>query len=314
MLIIGNFDGVHIAHQALLRAARQIAAPARARVTALCFHPHPLTILNPAGAPALLSDFPRREGLLRAAGADEVVRLEPTPELLAQSPSDFVASLIERYAPLAIVEGPDFRFGRARAGDINTLRALGAQHNFSVRIIDPVEVALTDHTFVSASSTMARWLISRGRVADAARILTRPHALSGLVERGERLGRTLGFPTANITPHELLPADGVYAAFADLPNGQTLPAALSIGSKPTFNGAVRFTEAFILNPASSGAPWSPLEGLPEYHWPLTLRVVAWIREQLRFHDIPSLVAQIERDCDRVHDLLSSSSILEPARS
>jgi len=312
VLTIGNFDGVHLGHQALTRAARIIAdaASPRARVLALSFDPHPLTVLNPAYAPAPLTTFDHRADLLQAAGADEVVRLEPTPDLLNLSPEQFVERIVAVHHPIAIVEGPDFRFGKARAGGVHTLADLAPRHGFSVRILDTVEIALQDHTVAPVSSSLVRWLLSHGRITDAARALGRDYELLGTVVRGDRRGRELGFPTANLRTSQLLPADGVYAVWADLPDGRALPAALSVGTKPTFTDApARTAEAFLFRDDvprdPPHPPWSSLPSLPEYDWPLRLRLVAWIREQVRFPSVEALKDQMHRDCDRIRDTLTA---------
>ncbi len=232
-ITIGNFDGVHAGHRALVAAARALAG-VPGRVVALCFDPHPFSVLRPQLAPARLTTFPQREALLRQAGADAVVRLQPTTEFLALSPEQFIRSLIADYHPSAIVEGPDFHFGAGRKGSPATLAALGEGLGFSVQIVPPVEVVLEDQLTARASSTMVRWLLSVGRVADAARVLGRPHALSGMVRQGQRRGRTIGVPTANLEAEQMLPADGVYAAVATLPDGRRCGAAMNVGTPPTF--------------------------------------------------------------------------------
>lgn len=303
VLSIGNFDGVHIGHRAILARARSIAdkaaaGGARPRVVALSFFPHPATVLRSGDEPALLTPFDERAALLREAGADEAVRLEPDAALLSQAPEAFVEGLVERWAPRAIVEGPDFRFGRGRAGDAACLRRLGDRHGFETHVVPPVEVGLTDQLLVRASSTAARWLVGLGRVADAALVLGRPHRLVGEVVRGDRLGRTIGFPTANLRTPVLPPADGVYAGVARLPGGLRRPAAVHVGPRATFDAAARSVEAYVLD-------WTGPDlgaGEPEYGWPLTIELTAWLRDQAKFDGVGPLVAQIERDAARTRAL------------
>jgi riboflavin kinase/FMN adenylyltransferase len=306
IVTVGNFDGVHAGHAAILRRARELAAERNASggVVALAFDPHPATRLAPDRAPARLTTFEERAELLRRAGADRVERLEPTDELLGLSPEAFVESVVARHNPRAFIEGADFRFGRARAGTADTLRELGLARGFDVEVVPAVAAALCDHTVVTASSTMTRWLLERGRVRDAWNVLGRPHRLAGVVVRGDRRGRELGFPTANVDTQNMLPADGVYAAVARMPGGSSLPAAVSIGTKPQFGGVGRTAEAFILDAAP--APGQPhLLGLPEYGWPLVLELVGWVREQLRFDSVERLVEQMGRDCERVRRTVDS---------
>lgn len=309
---IGNFDGVHAGHAALIARARALADKHGARALAITFDPHPAVVLRPGLVPERLCPVERRAELLRAAGADEVVVLRPTPELLSQPPEGFVEMLVRQHAPLAFVEGPDFRFGKARAGDLNLLAALGAAHGFAVEPAAPVSAVLGDQSIVACSSTMARWLVGHGRVLDAWAVLGRPFEIEGEVVRGDRRGRTLGMPTANIAPRAMLPADGVYAGVATAPNGHRYAAAVSVGTKPTFTDApARTAEAFLIDmerahepeafaPAGQGeGAWRALPGLPEYGWPLRIALVGWVREQARFADVGALCAQMTRDVGRV---------------
>lgn len=301
-LTIGNFDGVHLGHRALIRRARELAP----RVVALAFDPHPAATLRPESAPPRLSTFEQRSAALYAAGASEVVRLAPNADFLNRSPHDFVAQLVQDYSPAFIVEGEDFRFGKARAGDIAALRTLGQSFRFSVEIVPPVEVALGDHQIARASSSLIRWLLAHGRVADAALVLGRNYQMTGTVAQGDQKGRTINCPTANLTSECMPPADGVYAALAHLSDGRTFPTALSVGTRPTFNGQDRRVEAHLLDFDPSTLPG-------EYGWSLTIELVAWVREQVRYHALPPLIEQIARDCARVRDLLTHNVPPTPHR-
>ncbi len=287
VLTIGNFDGVHRGHQAILARAKALAEGHRASVRAITFDPHPASILRPDQTPPRLTDAPRRADLLRAAGADEVVILPPTPELLSQTPERFIQTLVRAQNPAAMVEGGDFRFGKGRAGDVNTLRELGARYGFEVEVVAPVEVALCDQLLAPVSSSLIRWLLRRGRVADAARALGRAYELSGKVVEGERRGRTIGVPTANLDPSiavgRAIPGAGVYAGYA-LTGEQTHPAAISVGQKPTFQGRSLAIEAHLLD--FSGEL---------YGRPLTLRFTRWLRDQQAFPGVDALKAQLHRD-------------------
>lgn len=313
VITIGSFDGVHAGHVELLRRARAIAdEPATGgkgavRVAALAFDPHPRAALRPgAPGPARLTTFERRAALLRAAGADEVVRLTPDEATLGLSPEAFVGRLVRDHAPIAFVEGGDFRFGRDRAGDVGRLAELGRAGGFRVEVVPPVEVTLSDGTVARASSTLARRFIALGRARDASAILGRPHAVDGVVEGGQRRGRTLGFPTINVRPACLAPGDGVYAGFAELPGGRRFSAAISIGDKPTFGGDGRVVEAHLLG----GDPSEIVEALrplgPE-GWPVTLHVIAWVRDQVRFASAEALASQIARDCARVRAITAPAA-------
>lgn len=314
VITIGNFDGVHAGHAALIARARQVAAagPAPRRVLALTFDPHPLSTLRPEDTPPRLTTFSRRADLLRALGADRVVRLRPDHRTLHLTPEAFVRRLVERYRPVSFVEGSDFRFGRDRAGDVLRLAELGATMGFGVEVVPPVEVALTDQSIVAASSTLVRWLVAHSRVRDAAILLGRPYTLEGRVVRGDRRGRTIGFPTANLQAICLAPGDGVYAGRARLPSGENLPAAISVGTKPTFGHTERAVEAYLLTEPAAGTASKrrrsvTLPGLPEYGWDLTLEFIGWVRDQVRFESVESLVDQMRRDCERVAEIVAEGS-------
>jgi len=305
VVTIGNFDGVHVGHQAIIQSARRYAesAGSRVRVVAAVFAEHPATVLRPGAAPKPLTIFERRAALLREAGADEIVPIHPTPDLLARAPEEFLETFFMEHRPACIVEGDDFRFGAARSGDLHTLRAFAEQRGVQVRIVEQVDVALTNQHLVRASSTITRWLLDRGRIEDAARVLGRPHRLHGVVVRGDRRGQEIGYPTANLETGALIPADGIYAGFATLDDGAVWPAAISVGVKPTFDGAERAVEAYLCG-------WDGPEG-HEYGWGCALDLVAWIRGQARFASVASLVAQIDRDVDQILRTLGTLSDRTP---
>lgn len=298
---IGNFDGVHVGHAALMRAAREEVGP-DGRVVAIAFDPHPASMLSGRTAPAPLTTFDRRAALLRQAGADEVIRLEPTPDLLRLHPENFLSLVVERFAPSVFVEGHDFRFGRNRFGDLALLEAAGDVMGFRVRAVDGVDVELTDQTVVRASSTLARWLLSHGRVEDVAAMLGRPFRLEGPVRPGAQRGRTIGFPTANVDVRTALPGDGVYAAQSMLPDGRSLPAAVNVGRRPTVDNKKRLVEACVLD--AQGRP-APLD-IGRYNWTLELNLLAWMRDQVRFPSLGALTDQLQRDCARAAKLIDLS--------
>ncbi len=292
-ITIGNFDGVHVGHVQLIRTARA-AVGDDGRVIVLSFDPHPISVLAPEKAPERLSTCEQRIQLLVDAGADEVACLNPTREFLNQVPEEFLSSFVDSYQPQVIVEGPDFHFGLGRSGNVQTLRDLESLHGYRAIIIDPVDIALSDHTLVRASSSMIRWLIHQGRVRDAALLLNRPYEFTGQVTVGDQRGRTLGVPTANLAPNGLLlPADGIYAGLAWKPDGTTYPAAISIGNKPTFGGSNRVCEAHLLGYDGDH---------DDYGWDLRLQFEHWLRDQLAYPDVRSLVSQLQLDIQRVQAL------------
>jgi riboflavin kinase/FMN adenylyltransferase len=283
---IGNFDGVHLGHQALLSAARAAAGGGGA-VIAVTFEPHPSAILRGSCPDRLVSPDDRR-ACLASAGATRVETIEPDARLLALSPEEFIAELAQRVPFDVIVEGADFRFGRGRSGDVRTLRDIGERSGFRTIVVDEVEVPLCDGHLVPARSSTARWLLSLGRVADAARVLGRPHRVSGDVVRGAARGRGIGYPTANISMGEVtLPKDGVYACTVTLPDGSRWAAAASVGTNPTFGACPRTLEVHILRMDHS---------TDLYGQRLHVDFDRWIRPMLAFPSVDALVAQMGRDC------------------
>lgn len=306
ILTIGHFDGVHLGHRALLARARALAGPARARVVAMAFDPSPLSVLRPAQEPARLTSLETKARRLRAAGADEVRILTPTPELLAVPAEAFVEQLVADFAPAAFVEGPDFRFGNDRRGDAALLRQLGERHGFGVEIVPPAHAALADQCLVPVRSSLVRWLLRQGRVLDAATCLGQPFELTSEVVEGEKRGRTIGVPTINFDVDALagwvIPADAVYAGHATLPDGKVVPAAISIGVKPTFRGrgGTRVIEAHL--PGFSG---------DLYGRRITLAFTRWLRDQWAFPGVDALRAQLARDIQQAR---AGSELALPAWS
>ncbi|UCD75085.1 MAG: riboflavin biosynthesis protein RibF [Phycisphaerales bacterium] len=296
-ITIGNFDGVHVGHIQLVRMARA-AVGDEGHVIVLSFDPHPASILHPEQVPQRLSTCEQRSRLLKQVGADEITCLQPTLEFLQQEPEEFLTTTVNPYRPDVIVEGPDFRFGHGRAGTVQTLRSLEARHGFHTVVIDPVEIALSDHSLVRVSSSVIRWLLERGRVRDAARLLGRPYELVGPVIAGDRRGREIGIPTANLDHDDLLlPGDGIYAGTAVLDDGRSCPAAISVGRKPTFGGGERICEAHLLGHDG------PLD---DYGWTAHLQFHDWIRDQVAFSSVQRLVRQMHRDIARVGALRATA--------
>jgi riboflavin kinase/FMN adenylyltransferase len=310
VITIGNFDGVHKGHQAIFCRAKQLAQSAGLKLTALTFDPHPATVLRPSSVPPRLMTLEDKCNALVTAGVDDVVVLEPTGELLARTPGDFIEHLCEEYRPVAIVEGHDFRFGRDRQGDMNQLRELGqaggvSGRGFDVHEVETVELALANLQLAPVRSSLIRWLIGVGRVGDASVCLGQPYQLTGTVEQGEQRGSSIGIPTANLDPDKLagmmVPGDGVYGGEAILPDGSSHKAAISVGIKPTF-GKNRLTiEAHLLDFVGD-----------LYGQSLTLRFTRWLRDQQRFPSIDTLKTQLHRDIADVRQGFNLQSKLKSA--
>ncbi len=304
-ITIGNFDGVHLGHRALLDAARfQIGAADR--VVAVTFEPAPAVVLGLPEVSRIVAASERRRRLLEA-GADEVVELATTTDLLGLEPEAFLDHLTDRLAAHlgdrigAIVEGPDFRFGRGRAGSVETLRSLGADRDMAVVVVEERRIRLNDGLEVPARSSVVRRLLDLGRVEDAARVLGRPHVLVGSIVRGDQRGRTIGIPTANLDlDGAMLPGDGVYAGVAALPDGSRRPAAISIGTKPTFVETPRVAEVHILD-------WKG--ELDDYGWRLEATLDRRLRGQERYDSLDAFQAQLDRDLAQTRRI--AASIIKP---
>lgn len=278
---IGNFDGVHLGHRALLAAARERAAALGVRSAALTFDPHPAALLSPRGAPPRLGSIERRLELIASCALDVAV-VEPfTHELAALSPEDFVEQiLVHALGARAVVVGYDFRYGCERAGSIDSLREHGARAGFEVVVVDPVELE-----GAPVSSTRVRQALREGDVALAARLLGRAWDIDGVVVHGAKRGRAIGVPTANIAPtSDLLTAPGIYAVTLGVDNS-CLPAVASLGRNPTFvddGGLV--LEVHVLD-------WDG--DLYDQHVRTTF--VTRLRDELKFDSVEALLAQIWRD-------------------
>jgi riboflavin kinase / FMN adenylyltransferase len=287
-LALGNFDGVHLGHQALFAEARRQAPLA----AALTFHPHPGKVLQPELAPRLITLLPRKLELMEACGLGAVVVQPFTREYARHSPADFEASLLDELGARHLVVGSDFTYGAARAGNVDTLRRAAAARGAQVHVVPPVTV-----DGLVASSSKVREYVLEGRVSAAALLLGRPFDLEGSVVAGQSRGRTLGFPTANVnTANELLPATGVYAVRVRLAGEPTWrPAVANIGVKPTFGGSELSVEAHLLD----------FQG-DLYGRELRVQFLERLRAEQRFGSVAELVEQIRRDVEAARGVLARS--------
>lgn len=259
---------------------------------AVTFHPHPRTIVQPEAVPLLLTTIERRVRLLKAAGADDVDVVHFDRALSQLSPEEFVDQVLRaRLGAACVVVGDNFRFGHRASGHVDTLRGLGLD-------VDDVPL-LTDGEAVM-SSTWVRGRVAAGDVVAAATGLGRPHRVEGPVVRGQARGRAMGYPTANVdvTPGMAVPADGVYAGWLVRADEQQLPAAISVGTNPTFGDNKRTVEAYVLTERLDPPP--PLE---IYGEPVGVEFVERLRDQQRFDAPDALVAEMARDVDRAASVL-----------
>lgn len=299
VVTIGVFDGVHLGHRAVLRRACEVAHEQSTPeydlpVVAVTFDPHPLEVLAPDKAPAWLTSIGQRAQLLADAGARHVLALPFDDQMAAWSPREFVQRVVvDALQAHAVVVGENFRFGHRAAGDVALLRELGARHAFSVQALG------LDGDQQPWSSTYVRRCLADGDVEEAARALGRWFSVEGVVVRGDQRGRQLGYPTANVPtpPGVPVPDDGVYAGFLrrlDEPLAPALPAAVSVGTNPTFDGVEHRVESYVLD----------RDDLELYGVPVEVSFVRRLRGQVRFDDVDALVEQMRADCDTARDLLA----------
>jgi riboflavin kinase/FMN adenylyltransferase len=281
---IGNFDGLHVGHAAILAQVVKEARASATMPTVVTFEPHSLAALRPALAPPRLTPASPKRRLLQDFGIESVVTLEPDEATLSLSAEAFYGRLRDA-GVRHFVEGSRFVFGRGRSGNTQTLAEWCRRDGLGLTVIGDVDVTLDDSATVAVSSSLVRWLLLQGRVRDAARCLGRPYRLTGVVVTGDARGRTIGFPTANLDcGPQLVPGEGVYAAIVGI-GGRSHPVALSVGTKPTFDGSRLVVEAHVLGFSGD------LYGLT-----LDLDLLAWVRDQMPFPALHDLTDQLKRDC------------------
>ncbi|WP_295013890.1 bifunctional riboflavin kinase/FAD synthetase [uncultured Microbacterium sp.] len=294
---IGKFDGVHAGHRAVFRTALADAAALDAKTVAVTFDRNPLRVLRPDRCPDDLVSIERKIELLSDCGLDAVLVLTFDEELAQRSAEDFARSiLVEALRVSAVLVGSDFRFGRGGAGTPALLAELGARWDFTVDVIEDVFLEGTDRR---VSSSWVRELLAAGDISLASTVLGRPVSVRGEVVRGLQRGRELGFPTANL-PHvldEMVPADGVYAGrLIDHTTGITYPAAVSVGTNPTFDDVPeRQVEAHVID-----AP-----DLDLYGHDVTVEFLHRLRGMVAFDDLDALMAAMAADVAQARTLLAA---------
>jgi riboflavin kinase / FMN adenylyltransferase len=286
VLVVGNFDGVHRGHQAVLKEAVEIASAAGLAASVLTFNPHPAAVVG-GGAPPMLTTLERRAELVGALGVDRVYVRTFDAAFAAWEPDRFARELVaQALRAKIVVVGENFRFGARRAGDLALLRSLGQELGFEVRVH-----ATASDAKGRFSSTRAREAIAAGDLEEVRAVLARPHSLSGTVVHGDERGRSINFPTANLAPvPEMLPPDGVYAVQVDqiFPDGEVGPltgGVTNIGVRPTVGDGKRTVETFLLGFAGD-----------LYDERLRVHLVARLRDEQKFDGLEPLRAQILEDC------------------
>ncbi|TMG12836.1 MAG: riboflavin biosynthesis protein RibF [Chloroflexi bacterium] len=275
-LTVGSFDGVHLGHLDVIEHAVRAAAELKAAPALITFEPHPRCVLDPANCPQSITTLQEKLALIEKAGIEHAIVLRFDRELAALSPHEFIERLAAAMDIRRWVIGFDFAFGRGRTGNADWLRS----HGHAVDVIPPFMIDGRE-----LHSSEVRRLITTGEMEDANRLLGREYSMSGPVEAGDRVGRRLGFPTANIgiEPNKLVPALGAYAGRARAPEGDFV-AALSVGYRPTFGGTQLRVEAFLLD----------FEG-DLYQKRLELRFVRYLHPDIKFATPDDLVRQLKQD-------------------
>ena len=292
VVVIGVFDGVHKGHQALLNRAKEIADGRS--IVALTFDPHPRTVFAPDSVPPMLTTLADRVELLKIHNADQVAVIKFNEQFAAMSPEKFVEDiLVKQLHTGTVIVGKNFTYGAKASGTVETLKASGTQHGFTVDVQDLANLDLNGGAEVISSSRI-RNLVLEGKVTEARELLSRPHRLDGIVVHGEKRGREIGYPTANLGKigGQTIPADGIYAGWLTV-GINFWPAAISIGTNPTFEGdRGRQVEAYALDQ----------EGLDLYDKEASIEFGWFLRPTLKFDSLDALLVQMKKDCDRAREL------------
>ena len=289
-ITIGKFDALHLGHQHLLSELKRIAGEKQLNSVVVTFDKHPLNVLHPGSAPQSIIGPKQKIAHIDAFGVDALVTLEFDDLLAKLSPEEFVKNvLVERLHAKFVVVGHGFRFGANGEGDCSLLAELAQKYGFEFKEVEKLEV---DGAVVSATSV--RQLLDRGDVVGAAKLLGRPHVTTGEVEHGLKIGRTIGFPTANISRdcEGYLPLDGVYAGWMHV-DGEKMPTAISIGINETFQAVPRLAEAFVLD----------RKDLDLYGKIVDLEYVGFVRPAAKFNGVEDLVISINNDIAKIRVLL-----------
>lgn len=292
IVALGNFDGFHAGHQAVVgRAVARARAEGRPVIVAT-FDPHPVRLFVPNAAPFRLTTLDQRERLFAAAGADAMLVFAFTRDLAALSAEAFVAFLADHIGAGGVVTGDDFTFGKGRSGNVAMLASLGAARGMSAEAVS----AVVDAGGETISSSRIRDALKAGDCATATRLLTRPFAIEGIVEHGDALGRTIGFPTANLSlGNYLRPAYGIYAVQARLPGGRIVGGAANLGIRPTFTPPKELFEPHFFDFSGD-----------LYGQRIEVALIEYLRPEAKFDGLDALVAQMDRDCARARDILGKT--------
>jgi riboflavin kinase/FMN adenylyltransferase len=292
IVALGNFDGFHLGHQAVVgRAVARARAEGRPALVAT-FDPHPVRLFDPDAPPFRLTSLDQRARLFAAAGADAMVVFHFDRALAALTAEQFVAQRLGAGLQVAgVVTGEDFTFGRAKGGDAHALATLGPAHGFTAETVAPVSL---DGEPVSSSRIRAALRLGETQVAT--RLLTRPFAVQGRVQHGDKVGRTIGYPTANLDMGTYLrPAYGIYAVRGRLADGRVVDGAANLGIRPTFDPPKELLEPYFFD--FSGDLYGQV---------LEVELIAYLRPEAKFDSLDALVAQMDADCARARAILGGN--------
>jgi len=290
IVALGNFDGFHLGHQAVVgRAVARARAEGRPALVAT-FDPHPVRHFRPDAPPFRLTTLDQRERLFAHAGVDAMVVFRFESQLAALSAERFIAERLATNLQVAgVVTGEDFTFGHHKSGDVRLLAQHGPAHGYAAEAVGPVTL---DGEPVSSSRIRER--LRSGDPRGAARLLTRPFAIEGVVQHGDKLGRTIGYPTANVDMGKYLrPAYGIYAVTARLPDGRVLKGAANLGIRPTFDPPKELLEPYFFDFAGD-----------LYGQSIEVALIDYLRPEAKFDTLDALQAQMERDCRRAREILA----------
>ncbi|MFC8302119.1 bifunctional riboflavin kinase/FAD synthetase [Specibacter sp. NPDC057265] len=297
VVTLGNFDGLHRGHQEVLGQVRAEAAARGAHSVALTFDPHPALIHRPESAPAQIMGLEEKLAAMAALGLDGVLVMPYNLEFAQQTPREFIENVFVRgLRACAVVVGEDVRFGRGNAGELSTMQELGRQLGFDV-------ITVNDEGHDRRwSSTWVREALDKGEVDTAAQVLGRHHSVRGEVVHGAARGRELGFPTANLSAKStgIIPADGVYAGWLTDSRGHRWPAAISVGSNPTFVGVSRQVEAHVID-----RPEEPVEDFNLYGQRVRLEFVRHLRGMVAYTGPAALIEQMHLDVVQARQVLAA---------
>jgi riboflavin kinase/FMN adenylyltransferase len=297
IVALGNFDGFHAGHQAVVGRAVDWARAEGRPVIVATFDPHPMRLFRPNTPPFRLTSLDQRQRLFAAAGADAMLVFRFDDRFAAKSAEDFLALLGDRIGAAGVVTGEDFTFGKGRSGNIARLHEAGRERGFAARAVAPV---LDEQGGIISSSRIREALVA-GDCATATRLLTRPFAIEGRVQHGDKLGRTIGYPTANVDMGSYLrPAYGIYAVRGLLPadssgNQRVLDGAANLGIRPTFDPPKELLEPFFFDFSES-----------LYDKPIEVQLIEWLRAEAKFDSLDALVAQMDADCARARQILAAT--------